>query len=128
MYKYKALGFLQWAYNYYYDRLSFGFADPKTAVSAYKNFPGVTYLCYPVSIKGKATVVPSVREKLMGEAMDDLRALNLLESLIGREATLALCEKKLGEIDTYTIPTEDALFELSEEINSLIAQNAKPSK
>lgn len=123
MYKYKALGFLQWAYNFYYDRLSFGFADPKMNPSAYKNFPGVTYLCYPINAKGKRTVVPSIREKLMGEAMDDLRALYLLESLIGRERTLAVCEEKLGEINTYTIPKADDLYELRREINSLIAKN-----
>ena len=122
MYKYKALGFLQWAYNFYYDRLSFGFADPKMNVSAYKNFPGIAYLCYPINSKGKVSVVPSIREKLMGEGMDDLRALCLLESLIGREKTLTVCEGKLGVIDTYNIPKADALYELREEINRLIAE------
>ena len=120
MYKYNALGFLQWAYNFYYDRLSFGFADPKISPYAYKNFPGVCYLCYPVNHKGNTSVVPSVREKLMGEAIDDYRALMLLESKIGRAATIALCEEKLGEITTYTIPKGDALRELREIINKKI--------
>lgn len=122
MYKYNALGFLQWAYNFYYDRLSFGFADPKISSSAYKNFPGISYLCYPISQKGNATVVPSIREKLMGEAMDDLRALKLLESKIGREATIALCEEHLGEITTYTIPTGESLRELREAINERLGR------
>ena len=122
MYKYNALGFLQWAYNFYYDRLSFGFADPKISPSAYKNFPGVCYLCYPINHKGNASVVPSIREELMREAMDDYRALKLLESKIGRKATIALCEKKLGEITTYTIPRGDALRELREIINKKIAE------
>lgn len=122
MYKYNALGFLQWAYNFYYDRLSFGFADPKISAYAYKNFPGIAYLCYPINVKGRCGVVPSVREKLMGEAMDDYRALKLLESKIGRAATIALCEEKLGEITTYTIPKGEALRELREIINKKIAE------
>ena len=121
MYKYKALGFLHWAYNFYYDRLSFGFCDPRTSVNAYKHFPGITHLCYPAS-EGCGFVAPSIREKLMGEAMDDLRALRLLESKIGREATLALCEESLGEINAYTVPEGEALRELRELINKKIAE------
>ena len=123
MYKYEALGFLQWAYNFYYDRLSFGFADPKVSPNAYKMFPGITQLAYPIVGKGKNTVVPSIREKLMGEAFDDLRALKLLESKIGRETTLALCEEKLGEITAHTIPDAEALRELRETINNKIKEN-----
>lgn len=122
MYKYNAKGFLHWAYNYYYDRMSFGFSNPHANVNAYKFLPGISYLCYPINEKGTATVVPSIREKLMAEAMDDLRALKLLESKIGREKTLALCEEKLGNINAYTIPEGEALRELREIINAKIAE------
>ena len=122
MYKFEALGFLQWAYNFYYDRLSFGYCDPKINPCAYKMFPGITYLCYPVVSKGKSDVVPSIREKLMCEAMDDLRALKLLESKIGRESTLALCEEMLGEITPTNIPTGETLRKLREIINAKIAE------
>lgn len=120
MYAYNALGFLQWAYNYCYDQLSFGFGAPGSNPGIYKLFPGIAYLCYPVSTRGKQTVVPSIREKLMAEAMDDLRALRLLESKIGRAATLALCEKHLGKIDTRTVPTGEALRHLRENVNQAI--------
>ena len=120
MYRYNARGFLHWAYNYYYDQLSYGFGSPASNPGIYKLFPGISYLCYPIFAKGKQTVVPSVREKLMAEAMDDLRALKLLESKIGREATLALCEKHLGKIDTRNIPTGEALRLLREEVNKKI--------
>ncbi|MBE6612274.1 MAG: DUF4091 domain-containing protein [Ruminococcaceae bacterium] len=120
MYRYKALGFLQWAYNFYYDRLSAGCCDPKCAPNFYKMYPGVTYLCYPVLARGGCYVVPSIREKLMAEAFDDLRALKLLESKIGREAVLKLCEAKLGELSYKTIPESDALYELREIINEQI--------
>ena len=122
MYRYRAKGFLQWAYNFYYDRLSFGFADPRVNPNAYKQFPGITSLCYPTYENGKVTVNPSLREKLMGEAMNDYRALRRLEEKIGREATLALCEEKLGEIGVYTVPTGEDLRQLRERINAAIAE------
>lgn len=119
LYRYKALGFLHWAYNFYYDRLSTGCYDPKSAPNAYKMLPGVTFLAYPVLGRG-THVVPSIREKLMAEAFDDLRALTLLETRIGREAVLELCEHRLGTISWRTIPEEDALISLREEINRRI--------
>ena len=119
LYRYQALGFLHWAYNFYYDRLSAGCYDPKSAPNAYKMLPGVTFLAYPVLGHG-IHVVPSIREKLMAEAFDDLRALTLLETRIGREAVLELCKHRLGTISWKTIPDEDALTFLREEINRKI--------
>ena len=121
MYKYRALGFLQWAYNYCYDRLSVGFGDPTSSVNVYKMIPGICNLCYPVKGRNGVKICPSIREKLMCEAFDDLRALKLLESKIGRAATLALCEEKLGEITCYTVPKGEALRELREAVNEKIA-------
>ncbi|MBQ2709812.1 MAG: DUF4091 domain-containing protein, partial [Clostridia bacterium] len=125
MYRYKALGFLQWAYNFYYDRLSAGCCDPKCAPNFYKMYPGVTYLCYPVLARGGCYVVPSIREKLMAEAFDDLRALKLLESKIGREATLALCESHLGEVNSRLMLQGEALRELREAVNAKIGSMRK---
>ena len=58
----------------------------------------------------------------MREAMDDYRALKLLETLIGRERTLAVLEEKLGAITVYTIPEGEALRELREIINAKIEE------
>ena len=121
MYRYNAIGFLHWAYNFYYDRLSAGCCDPKSAPNFYKMSPGPSVLCYPVLAR-RNYVAPSIREKLMAEAFDDLRALKLLESKIGREATLALCEAKLGEITPYLTPGGEVLRELREEINAKIEE------
>lgn len=121
MYRYQALGFLHWGYNFYYDRLSAGVFDPKSNPCGYKQLPGCSYLAYPLMGQGDCHVAPSIREKHMTEAFDDLRALKLLESYIGREAVLALCEKHLGEpVEYTTIPERDALFHLREEINRRI--------
>ena len=54
--------------------------------------------------------------------MNDYRALRRLEEKIGREATLALCEEKLGEIGVYTVPTGEDLRQLRERINAAIAE------
>jgi len=122
LYRYKALGFLDWAYNYYYDRLSAGCFDPKSNPHGYKMYPGITCLAYPVTCNKGTHVVPSIREKLMQEAFDDLRALKLLEERVGREEVLRICEEKLGTINSQTDPIDDALFELREIINSKIKE------
>lgn len=123
LYKYNAKGFLHWAYNFYYDISSRGFSDPKVNPCAYRLHPGITFLSYPINQKGVATVYPSMREELMREAMDDLSALKLLESKIGREKTLAICEERLGTIKSNTIPEGEAMRELREIINRSIEEN-----
>lgn len=122
LYRYKALGFLDWAYNYYYDRLSAGIYDPKSNPGGYKLYPGIAYLAYPIADKNGGYVVPSIREKLMAEAFDDLRALQLLEERVGRDEVLAICERHLGEINSQTDPDKDSLFILRQAINQRIKE------
>ncbi len=93
LYRYNAKGFLHWAYNYYYGRLSNGIFHPMSDPCFYKNIPAVSYLVYP-DIDGSP--LPSLREKQMLFAINDHRALRLLEARLGREKTLALCEQTIG--------------------------------
>ncbi len=117
LYRYNADGFLHWGYNYYYDRLSEGFFDPKSNPCGYKQLPGCSYLAYPV----KSGAVPSLREEYMREALDDFRALKLLERFVGREKVLTFCEKWLGEsINSTTIPNGNSIFTLRKELNRKI--------
>ena len=119
MYRYRAKGFLHWGYNYYFDRMSEGFIDPKSYPCGYKLLPGCAYLAYPT----RNGAAPSIREEHMREAFDDIRALKLLESLIGREAAIGFCEERLGDrINSTLIPEGNALFELRENINLLIKE------
>jgi hypothetical protein len=108
LYRYNAEGFLHWGYNYTYGRLSQGLFDPASDPCFYKNIPGVTYLVYG----GRAAEpMPSLREQHMREAINDYRALRLLESRIGREATLRLCSETLGEpINVFTLPKNDTVL------------------
>jgi len=65
--------------------------------------------------------VPSICEKLMCEAFDDIRALKLLESYMGKEKVIALCEEHLGEkITLTTVPENDKMFTLRQKINAEI--------
>ena len=124
MYRYNALGFLHWGYNYFYDRLTAGVFDPRANPCGYKQLPGAAHLVYPVFGRGEPPVAPSVREKHMAEAMDDLRALQLLEQLIGREKTLDLCREVLGQpIDNRLIPEKEQLFVLRQKINARIEES-----
>ena len=121
LYRYRAKGFLHWGYNYYYGRMSHGLFDPTSNPCGYRNLPGASYLVYPGPDRKP---LPSLREKLMMDALSDCRALRLLETLIGREATLALCAEVLGEAITIrTLPTSaEQMLALRERINQAIEQ------
>lgn len=122
MWYYGAKGFLHWGYNYCYDRLSAGMVDPRVSPNGYKLYAGDCCLPYP-TVTGGRHVVPSIREKLMGEAFDDLRALKLLEKKIGREETLKICEETLGgKISNTLIPDADTLHKLRNKVNRLCAE------
>lgn len=116
LFRYRAQGFLHWGYNYTYGRMSQGHCNPATDPGFYRNLPGVTYLVYP---NGARPPYPSIREKQMREALSDYRALKLLESRIGYDATLALCEGVLGRsVDIVTIPDSDGqMLALREAVN-----------
>ncbi len=122
LYRYHALGFLHWGYNYYYDLLSKGVSDPKTDPCCFKQKPGASYLVYP----GDGGVpYPSLREKLMGEAICDHRALMLLESLCGRQQTEELCDSFFGErvCDTTMPDSAEHMLAFREFINRQIAKH-----
>jgi len=124
LYRYESKGFLHWAYNFTYGNMSRGMFQPAMEPCFYKNYPGVTFLAYPDPIHG---ILPSLREKQMCSATNDFRALYLLESLIGRQAVLSLCEGVLGrEIDFYAVPeSADQMIVLREAINDAIVENLK---
>ncbi len=124
LFRYRAKGFLHWGYNYTYGRVSQGHFHPAVDPCFYKNMPGVTYLVYP---NGHNGLYPSLREKQLAAAMNDYRALTLLTTLIGYEATLKVCEDALGmPIDIFTLPhTAEAMHALREAVNLAIIENIK---
>lgn len=83
MYLYNIKGFLQWGYNFYYTRLSKSFElDPYEDTSAGYGFPsGDAFSVYPVD----DGAIPSIRQKVFRDAIDDIRLLSLAEERLGRE-------------------------------------------
>lgn len=119
LYNYNAKGFLHWAYNNYYGRLSNGLFHPAFDPCFYKNIPGVTYLVYPDT---DGSPLPSLREKQILAAVNDHRAMCLLESLTSREEVISLAEEALGmKITVTAVPKNgDALLSMREAINRRI--------
>lgn len=115
---YGAKGFLHWGYNYCYNYMSNGFFDPISNPCGYKNYPGASFLAYYTP----KSAIPSIGEKLMGEAMDDVRALQTLESRVGRQAVLGLCESVLGKpVSNVLVPGEQDMVKLRFAINEAIS-------
>lgn len=118
MFKYKAVGFLHWAYNFYYGGMSKGVFNPLIDAKG----TGAQYLVYPSSDK---TPLGSMREKYMCEAMNDYRALKLLESFIGYDSVMELCEEYFGQkVDKDMIPASgEIMIGFREMINAKIREH-----
>ena len=100
LYKYQIAGFLQWGYNFYFSRNSRCLINPYRTGDGDGSWPaGDPFLVYP-SADGHA--MDSLRGYLTQKAFDDVRALRLLETLSGRENTLSLLDRTLGEDLSFT--------------------------
>ena len=82
---YRIEGFLHWGYNFYNNRTSYDVVDPFHCSDGEFFAPsGDMYLVYPGDGE---EAWESNRLNAMREAMDDIRALELCESMYGREFT-----------------------------------------
>lgn len=116
-------GFLHWGYNFYHNRYSYDFVDPFGCSDGEGFAPsGDTYLVYPGD---DGTAWESLRLNAMREAMDDMRALELCESLRGRAFTEALIREEAGEDITFTQYPHDTDFLLR--LRRRIAEAVEPS-
>ena len=97
----KAKGFLHWGYNFYYGRLSHGLYDPALDPCCGFANAGTTYSVYP----GRhGQPLQSIHQKIFTDALTDYRALQLLETLAGRDTCMALIRQYLGEPSFYNTP------------------------
>lgn len=122
LYAYDVKGFLQWGYNYYYDMLTRGIVDPKTNACGYCGANSATgYMVYP-AINGEC--IQSIRQKVFYDGLNDIRALRLLESKIGRKATLDFMKEHYGEVDFKTdAVSEEKFISFREALNDKIKNN-----
>lgn len=123
LYKYDVKGFLQWGLNFWYSQLSDHPINPFETSDSDGAFPaGDAFVLYPGE-SGKA--LASIRFKAFREALQDQRALQLLESLIGREEVVKILESD-GELKFNVYP-HSAEWQLKkrEEINTAIKNSIK---
>ena len=118
-YKFNITGFLHWGFNFWYSRLSKNQIDPFKNTDADKGFPsGDAFLVYP----GEEGPIESLRLEVFYDVIQDLRALKLLEELIGRGKVMNLLEGTLENPITFgEYPREsDWLLKKREQVNQAI--------
>ena len=122
LYKYDIVGILHWGYNFYNSQFSIEHINPYEVTDAGNAFPaGDPFLVYPGA---DGHPEESIRMMVHDEAMADLRALELLESLTSKEHVMELIEGELFEPLTFcTYPkSEMYLITLRNRINREIGR------
>ena len=116
LYMAKIAGFLHWGYNYYNNQYSYDAIDPFLHTDSESFAPaGDAFLVYPGE---DGTPWESLRLCAIREAMEDIRALELCESVHGRDFVESLVRRVAGgELDFFNYPISAEFFEkLREEI------------
>lgn len=115
LYKYNILGFLHWGFNFYYSQFSKRKINPFLVTDADEAFQsGDAFSVYP----GEDGPYESIRSVVFYEGIQDLRACQLLEEYIGRDAVLAIIEEN-GEITFNRYPrTDSAVAQIRNRINA----------
>lgn len=120
MYVGGAKGFLHWGYNYTYGVLSHGLFNPAVNPCGYNHLAGTSFIVYP-DVDGKA--IPSIRMKVFYEGINDYRALQKLEELIGRKEVLRFIEGTVGKVTYKFCLSNRKLFEFRQKLNEEIIKN-----
>lgn len=120
LYKYNIAGFLHWGYNFYNNQGSYGALNPYLCTDGeYFGPAGDAFSVYP-GMDGEA--LPSLRLKVFHDALQDLRALKLCESLYDKAFVLGLMEEGGAPITFSEYPREIGyLPKLREKVNQAIA-------
>jgi hypothetical protein len=122
MYKFDIKGFLHWGYNHWYSGRSINQKiNPYLVSDASHAFPsGDAFLIYPHPY-GDTTPVNSIRIKYMRQAMQDIRALELLESYVGKDKGMELLEEDSVAIDFFHYERDDNwILNMRERLNRAI--------
>ena len=122
LYKFGIQGILHWGYNFYHTQYSLEKINPYQVTDAGGCFAaGDPFLVYP----GRdGYPEESIRMMVHAEALQDLRACQLLETLAGREFVMECIEENLSEPLTFRkFPKSDYyLLSLRNRINREIAR------
>lgn len=121
LYVYEIKGFLQWGFNFYNSAKSLRHINPYEVTDADCAFPsGDSFLVYPY----ENGAVMSVRGEVFFEGLQDMRAMQHLESLVGREKILKKFDKTFGDIKFRFYPRgTESMLEIRKVVNDMIAKN-----
>ncbi len=120
LYKYDIKGFLQWGFNFWYSQGSLHTLNPFTDTCGDYFVPsGDTMSVYPGE-GGKALY--SLHAVHFYEALQDMRALQLLGEKLGRDAVVSLIDEDCDVPMTFaSYPhSQEYLLSLRERVNSLL--------
>ncbi|MBO5295030.1 MAG: DUF4091 domain-containing protein [Clostridia bacterium] len=108
IYKYGISGFLHWGYNFYYSQYSLRKLNPYEETDGGGAFPsGDAFSVYPY----RDTVIPSLRQKVFSNALEDIRLLQLLETKIGKARVIEEIDAVAGKSITFSqYPTDERFF------------------
>ena len=125
MYKYDIVGFLNWGYNFYNNQFSFDAINPYIDTCGDGWVPaGDTFSVYPGD-GGEA--LESFRIVVFYDAIQDIGAMRLAESLCGRERVLEAIENAFGgEITFKTCARSSSqMLSVREAVNQLIKSHTE---
>ena len=122
MYKFGVVGFLHWGYNFYNTKCSLDSLNPLLDPSGGKWVPaGDTCLVYPAQ---DGTALESIRIIVFNEGLQDMRAMQLCESLYSKDEVVSAIEEILGKALDFSVCAPDAatMLKIREKINSMIKE------
>ena len=120
MYKAGVVGFLHWGFNFYNTRGSFDSVNPFYELSGEQWVPaGDTLMVYPAQ---NGTALESLRVVVFHEGIQDMRAMQLCESLYSKEEVVCAIEEILGSAISFDkcASSADELLAIREKINAMI--------
>lgn len=120
LYKAGIVGFLHWGYNFYNTRQSFDSVNPFVESNGEHWVPaGDTYMVYPAQ-NGEA--LESIRFVVFNEGLQDMRAMQLCESLYSKEEVVAAIEEVIGEQLHFRrcAKSTEEMLAVREKINGMI--------
>lgn len=124
LYYHKVEGFLHWGYNFYHSRVARFPIDPCCSTTAGAAFPaGDPFLIYPGQ---DGEPEDSIRGEVLREALQDQRALQLLERSVPGDRLRQELDKASpgGKMTMASYPRgENAMLELREKINRMIEEH-----
>ena len=121
LYKYDIEGFLHWGYNFYYNQFSYDAINPFLNTDAdYFVSAGDAFSVYP---GGNGKPLESVRLLVFYDALQDMRAFKLCESLYGKEYVIKLLEDGIQPLTFKCYPNNpEYLLSVREKLNRAIIE------